>query len=376
MEPARPPLTTCRFKRLATALGHPVFLDDELSGVAGFVKSSFPSHKAVLVTQRGLAMILAPAISRLQGQLPGMPVLIAGKGERHKSRSEKQQLEDSLFAAGFGRDTLILALGGGTLTDLCGFTAGTFMRGVPWVAIPSTLLGMVDASLGGKTGVNTPCGKNMVGMFHPPVAVFESLDLLSTLPLAQWRNGLAECLKHGLIADPNYFSFISQTPLRNFREDNAAQMKLVGASVKIKGSIVAKDQLERSGARNLLNAGHTIGHALELLSGWRISHGGAVASGLCWEAACSCAQGMLPQEALSKIAGAFARHGFPPLWERFSSGEVLESATSDKKNRRGEVRYVPIASIGRPALLKAPHTATLTAKALSDGLCLLKEMRA
>lgn len=359
---------------MATALGHPVFLDDGLSGVAGFVRSSFPSHRIVLVTQRGLDGILAPTIAGLRDKLPGMSVFLVGGGERHKSRREKGRLEDSLFTAGYGRDTLMLALGGGTLTDLCGFTAGTFMRGVPWVAIPSTLLGMVDASLGGKTGVNTGFGKNMVGMFHPPAAVFESLGLLSTLPLAQWRNGLAECLKHGLIADPNYFSFISQTPLRDFREDKAAQMKLVGASVKIKGSIVAKDPLERSGARNLLNAGHTIGHALELLSGWRIPHGGAVASGLCWEAACSCAQGILSKDALGKIAGAFARHGFPPLWERFSSDEVLESATGDKKNRRGEVRYVPIASIGRPAL-KAPHTATLTAQALSDGLGLLKDMR-
>lgn len=361
-------------KRLATALGHPVFLDDELSGVARFVKSSFPSHKVVLVTQRGLDVILAPAISRLRGQLPGMLSFLVGGGERHKSRGEKQQLEDSLFAACCGRDTLILALGGGTLTDLCGFTAGTFMRGVPWVAIPSTLLGMVDASLGGKTGVNTPFGKNMVGMFHPPAAVFESLGLLSTLPLAEWRNGLAECLKHGLIADHGYFNFVARTPIGVFREDSAATRQLVGSSVKIKGAIVAKDPLEQSGARNLLNAGHTIGHAIELLSGWRIPHGGAVASGLCWEAACSCAQGILPQEALGKIAGAFARHGFPPLWERFGSREVLESATGDKKNRRGEVRYVPIASIGRPAL-EAPHTATLTAKALSDGLRLLKEMR-
>ncbi len=355
---------------MPTALGHPVFLDDELSGVGGFVNASFPSHKVVLITQRGLDKTLSPAISRLQGQLPGLSVLLAGSGERHKSRQEKQLLEDSLFAAGFGRDTLILALGGGTLTDLCGFTAGTFMRGVPWVAIPSTLLGMVDASLGGKTGVNVPSGKNLVGMFYPPATVFESLALLSTLPLAHWRNGLAECLKHGLVSSASYFSFVAETPLAVFRESRAAQEKLVETSARIKGAIVAKDPFEKSGERHLLNAGHTVGHALELLSGWRISHGSAVASGLCWEAAVSCAEGRLPKKELEEVVGAVARHGFKPLWERFSAKETIEAARSDKKNRGGEVRYVPVASIGRPAL-KAPHTAPLTAISLASGLRLL-----
>ncbi len=348
-----------------------MFLDDDsLSGAAAFLKSSFPSSRPVLVIQQGLENLLGGEVSSLRDRLPGLQTLIARKGEGNKSRREKELLEDALFAAGFGRDAIIIALGGGTLTDLAGFTAGTFTRGVPWIAVPSTLLAMVDAAIGGKTGVNAPAGKNLIGLFHSPAAVFESLGLLSSLPVKEWRNGLAECLKHGLIADPAYFHTAARVPMSILRREISLQEGLVARSVQIKGDIVASDPFERSGARNLLNAGHTVGHAIELLSKWRIAHGSAVAAGLCWEAACSRAQGFLPRAELKEIVDAFAARGFTPLWNRFSAPEVLKAALADKKNRGGKVMYVPLSAIGRPAL-EPPYTAALASKELSAGLRLL-----
>ncbi len=361
-----------QIRRVKTALENPVFLDDDfLSGTGEFIRSSFPSNRPVLVIQRGLENILGSAVSSLRSQLPGLKIIVTRKGERNKSRREKERLEDALLDRGFGRDTLIIALGGGTLTDLAGFTAGTFARGVPWVAVPSTLLAMVDAAIGGKTGVNVPAGKNLIGLFHNPAAVFDAPGLLSTLPAKEWREGLAECIKHGLIADARYFGAMAATPIGILRRERDLQEKLIAISVRIKGTIVASDPFETSGARNLLNAGHTAGHAIELLSKWRVSHGSAVAAGLCWEAACACAQGFLPRAELREIARAVSERGFAPVWERFSPREVLASARSDKKNRGGKVMYVPLGAIGRPAL-PPPHTQPIALADLAAGLRLLK----
>jgi len=350
---------------------HPVTLDEGLPDLCALAPRS-ASLRPVLVTQRGLDSLLAPAVASLRATFPGLEVVTVRRGERFKTRAEKERVEDELLARGFDRDTLVLALGGGVLTDLAGFTAGTYLRGVPWVALPSTLLAMVDASLGGKTGVNVPGGKNLVGLFHAPEGVFLGLTLLQTLPRPQWRNGLAECLKHGLTSDADYFDFVATTSLVTFRRGGVPLHRLVETSVRLKGAVVAVDPLERTGARFLLNAGHTVGHALEALSGWKISHGSAVASGLLWEAAAACAEGRLELEALERLRVAIAFHRFEPHWKSCSPDRVLAAARGDKKNRSGAVRYVPLGAVGRPAL-PAPHTAELPLAALTDGLRILQE---
>lgn len=350
---------------------HPVTLDEGLPDLCALAPGE-ASRRVVLVTQRGLDSLLAPAVTSLRARFPGLEVLTVRRGERFKSRAEKERLEDTLLERGFGRDTLLLALGGGVTTDLVGFTAGTYLRGVPWIALPSTLLAMVDASLGGKTGVNVSGGKNLVGLFHAPEGVFIGLALLRTLPAREWRSGLAECLKHGLTSDGEYFEFVASTPLAIFRRGGAPLRRLVETSVRLKGAVVEVDPLERSGARSLLNAGHTVGHAVEALSGWKVSHGSAVASGLLWEAAAACAEGRLPRRDLVRLSETFGFHGFAPHWNAHAPGEVLEAARADKKNRSGSVNYVPLATVGRPAL-PPPHTAELTLSALADGLRLLQE---
>lgn len=350
---------------------HPVYLDEGLPDLSPLAAEVAPPARVALVTQAGLERFLEPAVRSARKTFPHLEIFAVRRGERHKSRATKELLENEMLERGFGRDTLIVALGGGVLTDLVGFTAGTYLRGVSWAACPSTLLGMVDASLGGKTGVNVPAGKNLVGLFHPPVGVFIGLGLLKSLPAREWRNGIAECLKHGLTSDANYFDFLARTPLKTFQAGGEPLRRLVTTSIRLKGEVVKTDPLEISGARFLLNAGHTVGHAIEALSGWRTPHGAAVASGLLWEAAASCAEGRLSRADLAEIQRACKFHRFTPHWSGYTPEAVLGAARTDKKNRTGTVRFVPLAAVGRPAL-PPPHTAELRLKNLKAGLKLLQ----
>ncbi|HEY9015708.1 MAG TPA: 3-dehydroquinate synthase, partial [Gemmatimonadales bacterium] len=200
-------------------------------------------------------------------------------GEHSKSREAWGQLTDDLLERGFGRDSGLIGLGGGVVGDLTGFVAATYMRGLPYVLAPTTLLSMLDASVGGKTAINTPRGKNLVGAFHPPAAVLADPLTLVTLPEREYRAGLAEAVKHGLIADAKYFAWIESTADRLLGREPEAVARLVRRSVEIKAEVVGEDEYE-SGRRAILNAGHTVGHALEQASGYRLAHGEAVALGL------------------------------------------------------------------------------------------------
>lgn len=299
-----------------------------------------------------------------------MPILTFQGGERNKTRRSKERLEDALLAMGADRNSLLIALGGGVVTDLVGFTAATFMRGIPWIAVPTTLLGMVDAALGGKTAVNTPRGKNVVGAFHPPIQVRVALDTLRTLPPKQFLCGLAECLKHGLCMDASHFRWLRAQKIESLRRDPNLLHQLVAASVALKCAVVDEDPEERTGRRNILNAGHTVGHALERLSSYRMFHGEAVAAGLLWESAAAVVDGYLAEEDLADIGEALAGLGFSRAWRPYSPDAVFVAAGADKKNRAGAVAYVPVGSIGRPAL-PPPHVAKLKLASLRAGVHLL-----
>lgn len=330
-----------------------------------------PGRRPILCTERRLLRILAPFLARVQESFPDAPVLSFPGGERHKTRGAKQRLEDALLAMGADRECTLVAVGGGMVTDLVGFTAATYMRGIPWIAVPTTLLGMVDAALGGKTAVDTSRGKNVIGAFHPPAAIFIALEALDTLPQVQFRCGLAECLKHGLFMDAAYFEWLSALNFHRIRRDPDALRRLVETSVALKCAVVDEDPEEKTGRRNILNAGHTVGHALERLSAYRMPHGEAVAAGLMWEAAVAVAQGHLAKAELAPVSEALARLSFPPAWRAFSPEEIFASAGADKKNRAGTVAYVPLGSIGRAAL-PSPHTSELTLRTLTAGLELLE----
>jgi 3-dehydroquinate synthase len=268
-------------------------------------------------------------------------------GERWKSRDSWTRLTDELLARGFGRDSGIIALGGGVTGDLAGFVAATFMRGIPYLQVPTTLLAMIDASIGGKTGVNTSHGKNLVGAFHPPAGVLADPLVLATLPEQEYRAGLAEAVKHGLIADRDYFEWMEAEAPALSRRDPEALVRLVHRSVEIKAEVVSADERE-GGRRATLNAGHTIAHGLEQASEYALIHGEAVALGLLVECDLAERLGIASSGLRKRVAGLLARfhlpQQLPPGIDRMA---LLSAMRSDKKNRYGEIHFALPEDIGR-----------------------------
>jgi 3-dehydroquinate synthase len=277
-------------------------------------------------------------------------VLTVPAGEHHKTRESWARLTDQLLAAGFGRDTTIIALGGGVVGDLAGFVAATFMRGIPVVQLPTTLLAMIDASVGGKTGVDTPAGKNLVGAFHPPSLVLSDPSVLTTLPAEQLRSGLAEAIKHGVIADERYFErTVADLSALLSRPSGAEMLALIARSVEIKAAVVARDERE-GGVRKTLNFGHTLGHAIESESGYRLLHGEAVAIGMVLESALAERIGIAEPATLRRVRDAVERAGLPSsLPEGMDADRVLAATRSDKKARRGMAEFALPRRVGAMA---------------------------
>ena len=260
-------------------------------------------------------------------------------GERSKTRDSWARLTDSLMERGFGRDSGVIALGGGVTGDLAGFVAATYMRGVPYLQVPTTLLAMLDASVGGKTGVDTPQGKNLVGAFHPPAAVIADPRTLTTLPDRDYRAGLAEAVKHGLIADRSYFEWMETNATALTSRSLDQLTRLIRRSVEIKAEVVSGDERE-SGRRAILNAGHTVAHALEQASGFELPHGEAVALGLVVECELAEQLGIAPAGLRKRVAALLAKLGLPQrLPPRLEGSALFGSMASDKKNRGGQIHF-------------------------------------
>jgi 3-dehydroquinate synthase len=251
-------------------------------------------------------------------------------GEAFKTRSVKENLENQLLSLGYIRDTTIVALGGGVVIDLVGFLASTFCRGVPLILMPTTVVGMVDASIGGKTGVNGPGGKNMIGTFYNAAQTVIDYNFLHTLPEKEWFNGRVEMLKAALVWDRDFFENFS-----TFSDFQAIQR-----SRTIKEAIVSQDPYDR-GVRRLLNLGHTFAHALEVLSHYRISHGEAVAFGVVFDARISYEMGVLSKDDFSQIQNVF-----PPIFLDFSCEEMLQKMRLDKKNSNNLLHCILLQKIG------------------------------
>lgn len=272
-------------------------------------------------------------------------------GEASKNRLEWSRLTDALLSAGLGRDGCVVALGGGVTGDLAGFVAATYMRGIPVVQIPTSLVAMIDSAVGGKTGLDVGAGKNLVGAFHPPRFVLVDPEFTTTLPRAERAQGLVEALKHGAILDAAYFdSLVSMAPAL-LAGDPDATLEAVLPSVRIKAGVVSRDELE-GGMRQMLNFGHTLGHALEAESDYRLPHGTAVARGMVLEALVGERLGVTDQGTAERLAAAAREIGVDPdpgLFDTERADAVLERARSDKKVRAGDVRYVLLERLGRVA---------------------------
>ncbi len=270
-------------------------------------------------------------------------------GERSKTRATWSALTDQLIAAGYGTGAGIVALGGGVAGDLAGFVAATLGRGIPLVQVPTTLLAMVDAAIGGKTGVNTDAAKNLVGAFHPPAAVIADPLVLGTLPAEQFRGGLAEAVKHALMADANYLDWLLTNAQAILGRDPVVLTELVERSVTIKARIVSADERD-GGERAVLNAGHTVAHAIEQVSGYSIPHGDAVALGLIAETHLAERLGVAGPGLSARVADALTRFELPSVLPLpLASPALLSAMRSDKKSRPGEIRFAPAAAVGRPA---------------------------
>ena len=322
-----------------------------LARLGAIAAAAAPAHRYVVVTDT--------TVGRLHGAtvLAGFPegrthLLEIPPGEGEKTRERWARLTDGMLALGCARDTTVVALGGGVVGDLAGFTAATFMRGVPVVQAPTTLLAMVDASVGGKTAVDVPAGKNLVGAFHPPAAVVADPLVLATLPDADRRAGLAEVLKHGVIADAAYLErTLELLPLLldPACSGSAGVAEVVRRSVEIKAAVVAADERE-GGLRKTLNFGHTLGHAVEQLSGYRLLHGEAVAIGMALESRLAERLGVAAAGTAGRVERAIRAAGLPTrVPVGMTPASIVAATRSDKKRRAGTVEYALPATVGRMA---------------------------
>jgi 3-dehydroquinate synthase len=278
-------------------------------------------------------------------------VLFLPSGEAHKRLSGVESLAQQLASAGADRDSLLLAFGGGVIGDVTGFLAAIYMRGIRYVQIPTTLLAQVDSSIGGKTGVNLIAGKNLIGSFHHPQAVFADTDLLGTLPAAQLRAGLQESIKAGVIYDARLFRYLEQNVDAVLAGEVAALTRVVAASVRVKADVVGKDERE-SGLRMILNFGHTIGHAIEAATNYKqLLHGEAVGWGSIAALNVARARNTVTEKQAERITSLILRYGPLPAFK--ASAEKLVALTySDKKTRSGVRSFVLPTSIGTTEIVR------------------------
>jgi 3-dehydroquinate synthase len=297
--------------------------------------------------------------TRLQALLAGscktvMPVVLPD-GEAHKSWESLNQVFAALLENKCDRKTLVLALGGGVVGDMAGFAAACYMRGIPFVQIPTTLLAQVDSSVGGKTAINHPLGKNMIGAFYQPRAVIADVALLKSLPSRELRAGLAEVIKHAVIADPHLLVWLQANMPALLSYDPAALTHVVKRSCEIKAAVVAADETEQ-GLRATLNFGHTFGHALEAVLGYGTwLHGEAVGCGMVLAAKLSQQLGLLTQADVQRIHALVQAAGLPTqVPAQASTAALMDAMRVDKKNEAGSVRFIVLPEIGRAALQPAP----------------------
>ena len=267
--------------------------------------------------------------------------------ESEKNLQSVEGLAQSLVAAGADRHALIVAIGGGVVGDVGGFVAATYLRGVSLMHVPTTLVAQVDSALGGKTGVNLPEGKNLVGAFYPPRLVLADPELLATLPVREFRGGLAEVIKYGVIADAKLFAFLEKQMDAVLRRDARALEQVIRRSIEIKARVVSKDEKE-SGLREVLNFGHTFGHALESVTRYRhFQHGEAIAWGMMCAALLGHEVAGTPADVVSRIVALVRQMGPLPPWPDARPSELIDGMRSDKKARGGKLRFVLSKKLGQ-----------------------------
>ena len=335
---------------------------------------SFPlAQNAMLVTNGTIQPLYGAAFGQsLKRQYQNVHTVVLPDGEEHKTWQTLQLIFDALLAHQCDRKTVLFALGGGVIGDMTGFAAATYMRGVPFVQVPTTLLAQVDSSVGGKTAINHPLGKNMIGAFYQPQLVVCDLDVLDTLPPRELSAGLAEVIKYGPIADMAFFDWLEQNIDALMARDRTALAHAVKRSCEIKAWVVGQDERE-SGLRAILNFGHTFGHAIEAGMGYGAwLHGEGVGAGMVMAAHLSQRMGLVDAAFVQRLTALIARAGLPVrgavIDAQDNAGRYLELMRVDKKAEGGEIRFVLIdgPGAGRAVLRAAPDALV---RAVIDDCC-------
>jgi 3-dehydroquinate synthase len=320
---------------------------------------------AMIVTNTAVAPLYAKQLAAtLAGQYPRVLQVILSDGEAHKDWQTLNLIFDALLQNGCDRKTVLFALGGGVVGDMTGFAAASYMRGVPFVQVPTTLLSQVDSSVGGKTAINHPIGKNMIGAFYQPALVISDVSTLSTLPARELSAGLAEVIKHGVMADWSYFEWLEANMDKLLQGDVSAMAYAVRVSCEIKSRVVSLDEREgSSGIRATLNFGHTFGHAIEAGLGFGVwLHGEAVACGMVMASRLSQSLGYVDAAFVERVTKLLVRAGLPVEGpETLSEQEYLHHMSVDKKAEGGQIKFVVIDRPGHAKVQAAPDDLVVAA---------------
>ncbi len=311
-----------------------------LSKAGALLSALTRSRKVGVVTDTSVAPLHLPALEQSLAQA-GFQAVVATlpAGEQHKTLASISRIYDVILAAGVERSTPLISLGGGVICDMTGFAAATILRGVPFIQIPTTLLSMVDASVGGKTGIDHTVGKNLIGAFHQPLAVLIDPAVLTTLPASELRGGLAECIKHEIIRDADGFVRLEQNISRALALDIDFLSTLVAHNVAIKARVVEADPFEK-GERAHLNFGHTFGHAIETVSNYHYSHGQSVALGMVAASHLAVSLGLLDADSHRRITALIQLAGLPTSGLTLDTAQILDLMAFDKKVKSGRIRFV------------------------------------
>jgi 3-dehydroquinate synthase len=320
-------------------------------------------QRVALIHSERLGHLVAPLLDRLNDSYDVLALGVPD-GEQAKSAEVAHQCWEALGESGFTRSDAVVTFGGGATTDMGGFVAATWLRGVRVVHVPTTLLAMVDASVGGKTGINTGAGKNLVGSFHEPAGVLCDLDLLATLPGPELVAGMGEVVKCGFVADPEILRLVEDDPDAALDVQGPVLRELVERSVRVKIDVVVDDLLETGGVdghpgREILNYGHTMAHAIERASSYGVRHGEAVAIGCCYAAEVARSAGVLSDQVATRHRTVFAAVGLPVGFDGASFEELAATMRIDKKSRGSQLRFVVLHDVADPRILAGPSEQVL-----------------
>lgn len=329
---------------------YPIMIgSDWLSGIAPALRERTETERVLVVTDSNVGNLYGDKVSSALGDVGfSVETLRIPAGEQSKTMDTCMSLYNFMLSNNFSREAVVVALGGGVVGDLAGFCAATYMRGVSYVQAPTSLLAMVDSSVGGKTGVNHSLGKNMIGAFHQPMFVYVDLQCLETLAKDEFRAGFAEVIKYGVIRDSNFFNFCENQRDAILNLDMEALLRVVKTSCEIKADIVSEDERE-SGVRTILNFGHTIGHAIESLTNYsQFKHGEAVAIGMIATGRLAVQMERFDAGQQERLEKLIVRSGLPArIPARLDAEDIVDRLRKDKKVQRGQVRFVLPEAIGR-----------------------------